>query len=438
MTNRYDAYRRARSPMDYPAPMGNRRWILLFLIIALGACMLGAVIVPAGLGYIVGSRELDGQRREAAIVHFNRGLGYLAENYPELAAAEFDVALQYDAAFEPAREKLAELTTPRGAGTPAPQAQDRVAATLFDESRGLIAQKQWSDAILRLEQLRTLNANYRVAEVKQLLYQAYVEGGKEAVAGGHIELARERFDAALALNNSDPEITRQRDFAALYLEGKQAVGYNWQIASQKFGLLYQRDPNYHDVKKQVFEAHTQYGDLAAKTSPCLAAREYDSALSVTQDATVANKRAQAMAQCRNVITNPPTPTPLISPTITATITATVPATLSVEVYAYKIAPALDKQCVSGVGTLSGVVRDTAGRPIANAYVGFATDGVPIVATRTNGIGQYQFTLGKDSAAIMLAVLAADGKTPFASLATIPYPGGYNAGCHTVVDWQRVQ
>jgi hypothetical protein len=39
---------------------------------------------------------------------------------------------------------------------------------------------------------------------------------------------------------------------------------------------------------------------------------------------------------------------------------------------------------------------------------------------------------------MLAVLAADGKTPFASFATIPYPGGYNAGCHIVVDWQRVQ
>jgi hypothetical protein len=97
----------------------------------------------------------------------------------------------------------------------------------------LVAQKDWDGAITRLEQLRTLRANYRTAEVADLLYQAYVGGGKAAVSMGQIELARGRFEAALAIRN-DPEIVRQRDLAVLYLDGQQAVGYNWQTAIQKF------------------------------------------------------------------------------------------------------------------------------------------------------------------------------------------------------------
>jgi tetratricopeptide (TPR) repeat protein len=413
------------SAHDDARDAGARRWIALLLFVSLIACVLGALVIPGALGFIVGQQQLEEQTHEAAIQHFNRGLGYLAENYPELAFAEFQIALKYDYTYEPARQKLLELqakSNPAGRGTPAAHQEDLVAATLYNEARGLIAQKQWDDAILRLEQLRTLQANFRSAEVKSLLYQAYVEDGKEAVASGHIETARERFDGALAIGNGDPRIQTQRELAVLYLEGKQDAGYNWQTAIQKFTLLYQRDPNYADVKKQLADAHTQYGDIAAKTSPCLAVREYDGALALVQEAVVSQKRAQAMTQCKQVISSPPTPTATAAP--------------GAESFAYKIATD-NKSCV-GVGDISGVVRDALGKPMANALVGYSNDGTNFTTARTSANGQYQVALNKEPGTFTLAVLSTDGKTPNPMSATVQYPGGNATGCHIVVDWQKVQ
>jgi len=424
-----------------------RLWINTVLAIALVMCVMGALIVPSALGYWVGQQELRERSHEAAIEHYNRGLGLLAENYPETALAEFEIALQYDAAFEPAQKKLAELKTKVGASGANPVRQEnQIAATLFDEASKLIAQKEWSDAITRLEQLRTLNANYRPAEVKSLTYQAYVEGGKDAVKNGNIEIARERFESALALGNGDLEVTKQRDLAALYLEGKQAVGYNWQTAIQKFAAIYSREPNYHDTKRQLFDAYVQYGDIAARTSPCLAAREYDGALALLSDATVLQKRTNSMNQCKQIITSPPTPTPLTPITSTVTVTTTVLPTTTVtntvtvptESYAFKISTATDKSCTTGTGDITGVVRDLLGRPVANALVGYYGEGFGMTTARTNANGQYLFVLGKEPGALNVAVFAADGKTPIPLIALVSYPGGNAPGCHVLLDWQRVQ
>lgn len=427
MQHSYETYFPTDSEARDWRAAGARRWIALILFVSLVACVLGALVIPGALGFIVGQQQLEEQTHEAAIQHYNRGLGYLAENYPELAFAEFQIALKYDYTYEPARKKLLELqakSNPAGRGLPAAQQEDRVAATLYAEARNLIAQKQWEDASRRLEQLRTLQADFRAAEVTALLYQAYVEGGKEAVASGHIETARERFDGALSVRNGDAQVQTFRDLAVLYLEGKQAVGYNWQTAIQKFTLLYQRDPNYADVKKQLADAHAQYGDVAAKTSPCLAAREYDSALALNQDAAVAQKRTQVMAQCKQVITSPPTPTATAAP--------------GTESFAYKIAPAIETKSCVGAGDISGVVRDALGKPMANALVGYSTDGTNFATARTNANGQYQFALNKEPGTFTIAVLSADGKTPNPMQATAQYPGGNAIGCHIVIDWQRVQ
>ena len=396
-------------------------WIVLFLLISLLTCVSAALLAPGGLGFIAGYQQLQAQDHESAIVHFNRGLGYLAENYPELARAEFEIAVKYDDSFEPAQQKLREMQDAvADKGTPIPQA-DRVAATLFDEARNLISQKQWSDAITRLEQLRTLKADYRKPEVSDLLYQAYVNGGKAAVAAGQIELARERFDSALAIRNGDAEVRRQRDLAALYLEGQQAVGYNWQTVIQKFSALYQQDPSYDDVKTRLFDAHMQYGDLAGKQNAwCLAVREYDGALALTKDAALTNKRAQAMSLCKQAISA--TPTPVVT---------------GMENYLWKISVATDKPC-TGSGDVTGFVHDALGGLMTGVPVGYYADGISMVATHTDANGQYRFIWGKDPGLFHVVILGADGKTPVSLAADVQYPGGNNAGCHVVIDWQKVQ
>jgi type II secretory pathway pseudopilin PulG len=422
-----------------------RGWILLLLVSALVVCVLGSLLVPAGLGYIAGQRELQVQSHEAAIQHFNRGLSLLADNYPESAMAEFEIALKYDSGFEPAQQKLAGLQPKIVNGTPQSNAEDQVAMTLFTEARNFVLQREWSDAITRLEQLRTLKADYRASDVKSLLYQAYVEGGRDAVRAGQIELARERFDGALLVNTGDPEVTKQRDLAVLYLEGKQAMGFNWQTAIQKFTALDSREPNFYDAKKQLFEAHWQYADIALKqNSPCLAAREYDSALILQQDASVSQKRTQAMNLCKQAIISPPTATPVITgtvtittPTILPTSTATTPIS-GVENYAYKLTTATDKSCNNGAGDISGTIRDAQGKPMVNVLVGYYIEANALTIARSNVNGQYLFLLGKEPASINVAMMTADAKTTIPLVAFVSYPGASSSGCHLILDWQKVQ
>ncbi len=422
----------------FSAPRRRGLNVAAVLLVGLFVCVTSAVVVPGGLGAIVGYQELQAQNHEAAIIHFNRGLGYLAEKYPELARSEFEIALKYDAAYEPARQKLSELQKPNGGGTPGAPQQDRVVAAMFDEARGLIAQKQWSDAITRLEQLRTLQAGYRQSEVNDLLYEAYVNSGKAAVASGQIEIARERFESALAIRNNDPEVKRQRDMAELYLEGQQAVGFNWQTAVQKFSALYQQDPNYDDVKRKLFDAHLQYGDKACKEGAwALAQREYDGALALTNDPQIAQKRAQAQTICKKLTTPTPTGTLLPAGTPASGVTPVPSGTAAPESYSRKTSTATDKPC-TGVGDLTGTVRDALGRPLANVVVGYSTDDIPLVSTRTNANGQYQFVLGKDPRVLHVVLLGADNKTPISEDTLVYYPGANVKGCHIVIDWQKVQ
>ena len=415
------------SPDDPPASFdpperARRFWIGVFLLASLLACVVGAVLVPGGLGLVVGYEQLQAQNHELAIQHFNRGLGFLAENYPELAYTEFEIAVKFDGSFAPAQQKLHELqATMGGQGTPGAQQEDRIAATLYSDASDFMKQQNWSDAITRLQQLRTLKPDYQTAQVNGMLYQAYVAGGKEAVTAGQIELARERFEAALAIQNTDAEVVRQRDLAALYLDGQQAVGYNWQTAIQKFSALYQQDPNYYDVKKRLVDAYTQYAELASRqNASCLAVREYDSALAITKDASIADKRAQAMALCKQAIAA--TPTPVLSGTENFVFTKPV---------------VNDKPC-TGIGDVSGMVSDALGRPIVDAAVGYYADGINLTVTRTNGNGQYQLIWGKDPGVFHVIALGVDGKTPASIAADVIYPGGDKVGCHWIIDWQRVQ
>ncbi len=399
----------------------SRLWVILLLLLALLSCSAVAVLVPGALGFLAGYGQLQAQNHENAIQHFQRGLGYLAEEYPELAHTEFEMALRYDSSYEPARDKLRELNAALAGNTDqGAQEENRAAAGLYEEARGLVAEKKWSDAINRLEQLRALNPAYRTVETNDLLYQSYVASGYEAKTGGQIELARERFDAAIAIRNSDAEVQRQRDLAMLYLDAQQAVGYNWKQAIDKFDALYKQDPNYDNVKQRLAEAHENYGDIAMRqNASCLAVREYDSALALVKDAQLSDKRSQAMVVCRAAVLVTPSPSAAGGNYVARMSTATARA------------------CNTGVGDVSGVVRDALGQPLAGIYVAYYADGVNRITTRTDANGQYSFTWGTEAGLFHVVVLATDGKTPAGVAADVSYPGASRPGCHIIVDWQKI-
>lgn len=421
-----------QSPESLQAHSGNLS-IPLFLLIALVVCIVGAISAPALAGIIVGFQQLQSENHENAIQHYQRGLGYLAENYPELAYSEFQVALKFDSDYIPAQQKLSEIQ-PKLANSKPSGSEDGnvIAVKLLDEAREFVAQKQWSDAITRLEQLKSLTTTYQPQLVNDLLFQALVESGKEAVAATQIELARERFDAALNLRKDD-QVQRQRDLAVLYLDGQQAIGYDYVTAIQKFSALYQQDPNYDDVKKRLTDAYDQYGDRAAKESAwCLAAREYEGALGITNDAQIAQKRTTAMNRCKQAFL----PTPTALPTITALTTVT-PTLAAAETFVWRISTSTTQSC-TGSGDIGGIARDTLGNPLVGFYVAYEGENINRITSRTDDSGRYRFSLGKDAALLHVFMLSGDGKTPAGLVANVQYPGGMNSGCHIVVDWQKVQ
>ncbi len=420
-------------PPEFMRARSGNLSIPLFLLIALVVCMVGAIAAPMLAGVIAGYQQLEVDNHENAIQHYQRGLGYLAENYAELAQSEFQRALKYDSTFLPAQQKLNELQPKLASNNPSSSEDGNViAAKLLDEAREFAVQKQWSAAANRLEQLKSLSTTYQPQLVNDLLFQALVESGKEAVAATQIELARERFDAALNVRK-DPQVQRQRDLAELYLDGQQAVGYDYVTAIQKFSALYQQDPNYDDVKKRLIEAYDQYGDRAAKESAwCLAAREYEGALGITNDAQIAQKRTNAMNRCKQAVAPAPTATPLSTPSTSITLT-----TLAGEPYVWRISTATAQTC-TGIGDISGIVRDTLGNPLVGFYIAYEGENINRITSRTDDSGRYKFILGKEAAFLHVFVLSGDGKSPAGLAANVNYPGGMTAGCHIVVDWQKVQ
>jgi tetratricopeptide (TPR) repeat protein len=285
-----------------------------------------------------------------------------------------------------------------------------------------MAGAKWSDAISRLEQLRALNPNYRAAETGDLLYQSFVAAGNEAKAAGQIELARERFDGALALKNGDAQIQRERDLAELYLDGQQAVDFNWKVAIEKFTELHAMDPSYNNVKQRLMDAHTSYGDLAMRqNASCLAVKSYDSALALGRDARLTEKRANAMATCRAAVVVTPTPS--------------LPG--AGDNYMARISTGTTKACNTGVGDVSGVVRDALGQPLSGVTVAYYADGINRIITRTDAGGNYSFVWGAEAGVFHLIILAVDGKTPVGTPADVHYPGASKPGCHIIVDWQKL-
>lgn len=408
-------YSRAPNP-----PKRTAHWQLWFLLVVLVSLAL-AILAPILLGIYVGEQERSDYVHLRAVEHYKQALAYEAEDYAELAIAELQIALKFDPAYQEAADRLKALQSASGGGgTPAPSSAS-VADQLFTGAQAALAKQQWSDAIDYLEEIRRANPNYRAGEIKTLLIQAYLDGGNQAVSAGEIDQAQVRFNAALALDPSNQEAKSLRDRAQLYLSATHAVDSDWQSAVLDFQQLYQLDPNFYDVKQQLVNALIQYGDLASKQgATCIAAREYDQAVSLGAESVVGSKLAEASSSCRQAVTAPtPTPTPLNG--------------IGSFVAAGRAAAGAACQ---GIGGVSGTVRDAQGTPLAGILIQIYNDVdyKPPPFTSDAG-GGYNIVLGKDAGLFHLVVIAVDG-TPASEVFDIKYPGGAASGCHWIVDWTR--
>lgn len=425
-----------------PAPplVRNHLWAWLIVLAIVGMAL--AFTIPFTLGVYYGNQDRQQYLAQQAVEHYQRALAYESETYNELAIAELNLALQYQPDYEPARKKLQELKA-QGLVKAQVEPQDvAIAKQLYEGAQAALAREDWNGAIDLLEELRRVKNDYESAQVSTELVTAYVNAGKQALAANDVELAKRRFDAALAIDQNHAEARTLDDRALLYSHGVRAMGTDWINAVVSLEQLYNRDPNFADVKMKLRDAHIGYGQVAANQGAfCIAARELNAALGLGADSTVQAKADAANESCKQAILNPTptfTPTPEGGEPIPVTVTpnpnATAPA-IGALLYTPQVRVRQNAKC-NGTGDIRGVVKDAQGNPLINVGIKIYNDyGYLPPFARTDGAGEYEIVLGSDKGLFHLVVVDDFGSNASAVL-NVDYPGGNVQGCHIVADWTR--
>lgn len=431
-----------------PAPPLVRNHMTTWLLVLMVVGVALAFTIPFTLGVYLGNQDRARYVEKQAQEHFQRALAYESETYTQLAIAELELALQYQPDYQEAQTKLAQLKQTHVANT-AQEPQDvAIANQLYASAVQAINAQDWSNAIDLFEELRRVKNDYRVSEVDAYLVQAYLAAGKQALVTNDVDLARRRFEAALALDANNAEARTQRERALLYFNGVALMGSNWGSAVATLQELYGRDPNFGDVKQKLRDAHIGYGEFASGQGAfCIAAREYDAAVALDADAQTQTKAIIANEACKNAIINPtavPTATPeqgLATPVLSGTpnpLGTPVPVVSPGGIlYAPGIRVRQNAAC-GGTGDIKGSVQDAQNKPIPNVGVKIYNDfGYLPPYARTDDAGEYEIALGSDKGLFHLVIVDDFGSNASAVL-DVEYPGGNVQGCHIVVNWTRIK
>lgn len=306
---------------------GPSGWVWLISLIVLISCVMVAFAAAGFGGLYQGLKERDRLNQVSSREHYNRGLEHLQAREAELAMAEFEESLRLDPRFTDAYERLKELRvkatvepTPTSLIIPVPQTM--TATVSFADAQADYDAGKWVDAIAKLRQLRLSDPTADTAVIDDLMFSAYVKNGDQLLNENSMEEALRSYTAALAIKPDDPVAAEQKQLVDKYVTAAGLSGANWEEAIRQLTELYTAKPDFADVKEQLYEDHTDYGDLLAQNeSWCDAADHYAKALELKSDAKLQEKQGDVAEKCR---TNPPTPTPVGQKSVTDTINSVLP------------------------------------------------------------------------------------------------------------------
>ncbi len=200
--------------------------------------------------------------------------------------------------------------TPTVTPTPSPAPQDA-----FAEAEAAFQQGDWASTITKLRYLKVLDPTYRVADVRQMLYQAYLNLGTDLLETDRLEEAIYYLDSAELLWPLPADVEDERSKAMRYLRALSYWGVDWERAIEELQVLTYGTIGYRDVFARLIQAHITYGETwAAIEEWCPAAQQYAEAVRLRYDASVEEERLEAAKLCMAAT---PTPVPGI-------ITDTVP------------------------------------------------------------------------------------------------------------------
>lgn len=313
---------------DYTWRGPSLGWLVAFaLVLVLGmAALLTAGVLGARQGLANRNRQVAMQARQS----YEQGLAYAQAGQVEQAAQAFADVLRLDPDNQDARQQLEALQTPVATEvTPSALAQPILVAPpsaagqptasavefLFLQAEQAVQNGQWSLATGLIEQLASIDPQYRKADLDELRFQVAYQQGLALATEGRMEGAVRAFDQALTYRPDDAEAQKQRQLAALYANALGAWRVDWSTTVKNLQAVIALDPDYLDVADRLIQAYERWGDRLLQDGDwCQAARRFSSAAQAATTAALEAKRNQAAELCAN----PPTPTPTAAVEITGT------------------------------------------------------------------------------------------------------------------------
>lgn len=290
------------------------RWLAvasLLIILALVGLVAAAVV---GFSQGLAARQ---QAIQAEIAQrLSAGIEQLQAGRSEQAAAEFQRVLQLDPANSVAQSHLQEmqaaatpqptasvaplLLVPPEGTTPMPTLEAVVLPTdsLFEQAEAALANKDWPQAIVLLNQLTALDAAYQPEQVRALRFSAYAEQGSAFINEERFEEALRSFDQALVIRPNDAEIKTTRELIALYVEALGRWRLDWPGVISNLQAIETRQPGFLDVNRRLRAAYEAWGDsLVSANEWCEAVERFDAALARGAGDELSDKRAAAQTSC---------------------------------------------------------------------------------------------------------------------------------------------
>ena len=272
--------------------------------------LLGCVAIAfaaAGLGGIYqGLKERNVVNQALAYEHYSRGVTHLEADEIDLAEAEFEQAIRLSPSTSmEAYEELKKIRTQRRTEpTPTTSAiVQQAGIDIMAQARVEYDTANWEEAIVKLEQVQSLDADYDQDEVRNMLYTAYFKYGKQLLEEERPEEARRSFESALELKPDDPDARQEISLVTDYLAASSLLGADWEQAISAFTDLYRRNKDYLDVGVKLQSAHQSYGDVLAKQEDwCGAVLEYARSLGFKSDDKVKEAYDETGSKCE---TGPP-------------------------------------------------------------------------------------------------------------------------------------
>lgn len=306
--------------------VSRRGWCLRGVLIVVLAVLLAvsALVVAFKSGTNRGQNERQATLQAQVTEHIAQGMDYIAQNRPELAATELQLALALDPENQQARQALDGLAiTPTAIPSAVPSvaplllvppdsepltpAADQIVLPtehLFSQAQAAGEAGNWDKALTTLDQLEALDSSFQPDEVARLRFETLAGQAKALLADDRYEEALRIYDRALELR-SDAALAAERDLVSLYIDALSRWRLDWAQTVQYLGQIYEARPDFLDVRERLAVAHESWANSLERDGQwCQAVDQYKAALNFGAASDVASKQADAVEFCAN----PPTPT----------------------------------------------------------------------------------------------------------------------------------